>query len=113
MRIEIQCPKTIRTSEELRARAVLVNDQHEPVEVSRNAFIGPNVKESNPSGLRPDSVEPTFGRMDQPLTLHPFSFYGRERAFRGLAAGEATVSARYRTPEGHEISASEQVLIQP
>lgn len=114
MRIEIQCPKTVRTSEELRARVVLFNDRYEPVEASRNAFIGPNVQESSATGApRPESVEPTFGGADQPLTLHPFSFYGRERTFSGLAPGEVTVTARYRGQDGQEISASERVQVQP
>jgi hypothetical protein len=114
MRIEIYCPKSIKASEECRLRAVLFNDSYEPVAVSRNGFIGPNVQESPSAGSpRPDSVESTFGGGDQPLTLQPFTFYGRERTFSGLRPGEVKVFARYRSKEGgKELSASEQMHVE-
>jgi hypothetical protein len=96
MRIEIHGPETVTTAEECRVRAVLFNDSYEPVAVSRNAFVGPNLSGIAPAGYpHPASVEPTFGQPDEPLTLQPFSFYGRERAFSGLLAGEGDVTATY------------------
>ena len=109
MRIEIHCPRSVRASEQCRIRAVLFNDGFEPVEVSRNEFVGPNVQEAGATGApRPESVEPTFGGPDQPLTLQPFSFYGREREFSGLSSGEVTVTARYG-----ELSATETIQVKP
>ena len=96
MRIEIHVPDTVTTAEECRVRAVLFNDSYEPVAVSRNAFVGPNLSGVTTGGYpRPDSVEPTFGQPDEPLTLQPFSFYGRERVFGELPPGEIEVTASY------------------
>ncbi|HVE87054.1 MAG TPA: hypothetical protein VND93_29570 [Myxococcales bacterium] len=115
MRIEIHCPSTVRASEECLIRAVLFNDSYVPVDISRNAFIGPDVEDPSATGApRPSSVEPTFGGPDQPLTLHPFSFYGRQRSFTGLSPGEITVTARYRGLQGEpEISATQRIHVQP
>ena len=97
MRIEIHTPDTISSSESCKLRAVLFNDSYEPVVISRNAFVGPNLRRY------PESVEPTYGGLEEPVTLQPFTFYGREREFSGLQPGEEEVSAYYRpgneTPE--------------
>lgn len=83
--------------------------------ISLNSFVGPNVQESASIGSpRPDSVESTFGGADQPLTLQPFTFYGRERTFGDLRPGEIKVFARYRDKEGgEELFASEQMQVKP
>jgi hypothetical protein len=102
MRIEIQGIGGASSSQEVRIRAVLFNDGYDPVPVSRNAFVGPSVRAPSPMGMPlPESVEPTFGGPDEPLTLQPFSFYGRERSFNGLPVGVLEVAARYQ-PSGSE-----------
>ena len=114
MRIEIHCVESIKASEECRVRVVLFNDGYSPVEVSRNALVGPNVEDSAATGApRPDSVEPTFGGPDQPLTLQPFTFYGRERTFSGLALGEVQLRARYRPASGDELTAAKSLQVVP
>ena len=115
MRIEIQSPDSIKSSEQLRLRAILFNDSYEPVVVSRNAFVGPSLRVVTQSGSHlPESVEATFGGQDEPLTLQPFTFYGREREFSGLAPGEVEVSAYYQETEGQRnISASAHLRIIP
>lgn len=112
MRIEIQGPRTIKESETCNIRAVLFNDSFEPVAVSRNALIGPTA--SAPGGHpQPLAVEATYGAADQPLTLQPFTFYGRERAFSGLLPGEVTITASYGPPDKPEITATEHMRIEP
>ena len=114
MRIEIHCPQSIKASEECRVRALLINDGYQPVEVSRNAFVGPNVQELASTGSpRPDSVEPTFGGAEQPLTLQPFTFYGRERTFSNVAVGELKISATYRGSGVETVSASQSMRVDP
>jgi hypothetical protein len=115
MRIEIQSPDSIKSSETLRLRAILFNDSYEPVVVSRNAFVGPSLRAVTPSGLPiPESVEATFGDQDESLTLQPFTFYGREREFSGLPPSEFEVSAYYQEIKSPEhISASVPLRIIP
>jgi hypothetical protein len=101
MRIELEAPSTIAAGAECQLRAILINDGYEPVVVMRNAFIGPNLRPASPSGQpSPDSVEATFGQPDEPFTLQPFTFYGRERTWTGLPPGEMVVSASYRSADG-------------
>ena len=101
MRIEIQSPERTKGSEHVRLRAILFNDSYEPVVVSRNGFVGPSLHPVTPGNLLlPESVEPTFGGPDEQFTLQPFSFYGREREFSGLAAGEVSVTAQYQESGG-------------
>ena len=114
MRIEIQGRRGASPSQEVRIRAVLFNDGYDPVPVSRNAFGGPSVRAPSPTGMPlPESVEPTFGGPDEPLTLQPFSFYGRERAFQGLPVGVLEVTAGYQ-PSGSEpvLEVVEQLVVQ-
>ena len=115
MRIEIQSPDSIKSSEQFRLRALLFNDSYEPVVVSRNAFVGPSLRGVMPSGLPlPESVEATFGGPDEPLTLQPFTFYGREREFSGLPPGEVEVFAYFQESDSQRnISASAPLRIIP
>jgi len=108
MRIEILGPDSTKSSEHIRLRAILFNDTYEPIVISRNAFVGPSLRFVTQSDFHlPESVEPTFGFPDEPLTLQPFSFYGREREFSGLPPGEAEVTSSYQGPEDQKrISAS-------
>lgn len=115
MRIEIHGPDSIKSSEQLRIRAILFNDTYEPVIVSRNAFVGPSLRTVMQSGMPyPESVEATFGGPDEPLTLQPFTFYGREREFSGLQPGKVEVYAYYQGTEGQKnISASAPLRVTP
>jgi hypothetical protein len=106
LRIELHRADTGVSSGEVRLRALLMNDGYEPVAISRNAFVGPNVSDAAGAMTRPESVEATFGAADEPLTLQPFTFYGRERRFDNLGDGETTATAHYRPDGDSEISAS-------
>jgi hypothetical protein len=59
----------------------------EAVVFNRQALIGPNL--SGPIGAFPPSLEPGFEdpRQDE-VALNPGTFYGRERRFPQLPAGE-------------------------
>jgi hypothetical protein len=114
MRVEIVSPESVRASETLPIRIVLFNDSYEPVAVSRNALLGPNLRGVNPTlPPFPDSVESTFGGAEEPLTLQPFTSYGRERTFEHLTPGEFEVTATYR-PDDHAdaISATRQLRVE-
>ncbi len=113
MKIEIQLTEPLKASEVV-LRAILFNDSYEPVTISRNAFVGPNVRAIAPVGFpQPDSVEATFGQAEEMVTLQPFTFYGRERSFNNLAAGEIEVSAVYHAMGGQtEIATSRRVRVQ-
>jgi hypothetical protein len=96
VRVEIVAPASCKSAGSCVIRALLVNDSYEPVTVSRNAFVGPNLRAVGATGQPlPDSVEATFGGAEEPLTLQPFTLYGRERTFSGLGAGRIEVMAHY------------------
>jgi hypothetical protein len=100
MRLEVTAVSGTRAGEQLVVRAALVNDSYAPVAVSRNAFIGPDLTASGAGGMPlPPAVEPTYGQADEPLTLQPFSLYGRDRFFDSLAPGEHEFSAEYTPVE--------------
>lgn len=113
MRVEIIAPESGRADEEVALRAVLFNDSFEPVEISRNAFIGPNVVAVTAQGFpHPDAVEPTFGQDEELVSLQPFAFYGRERSYDSLGPGEVEVTAFYRPDGQPEIRASTRMRIE-
>ena len=104
MRIEINTPSSIRSSESCRLRAVLFNDSYEPAVISRKCVRWAQLRG------RPESVEPTYGGSEEQITLQPFTFYGREREFSGLGPGEEEVSAYYRPGKGTpEITAKQRM----
>jgi hypothetical protein len=105
MRVEIITPEAAGSDTERVVRALLINDGYEPVTVSRNAFVGPHL--NGPYVV--EAVEPTYGGPEEPLTLQPFTFYGRERSLT-LAPGESEVVAAYR--DGEEISASRRIVVE-
>lgn len=110
MRVELVVPERAEPGEDFAVRAILLNDSFEPVEVWRNAFVGPTATPAG-SGPVPQAVEPTFGQPEQPLLLQPFAFYGRERRAGGFSAGVVVITAHYR-PEGAEpISQSREIVI--
>ena len=112
MRVEIICPENVKASDACHIRAILFNDSYEPVQVSRNAFVGPNLRSSAPGGFpMPESVEPSYGGADEPLTLQPFTFYGRERSFDNLQPGEIEVSVYYRDPDGQQKTANQTLRV--
>jgi hypothetical protein len=111
MRIEIQAPRSIKASETCNVRAILFNDSYEPVAVSRNAFLGPTVSVPG-SHIPSHAVEATYGSADEPLTLQPFTFYGRERSVNGLQPGDITVTASYAQPGEPEIAVTEPLRIE-
>lgn len=109
MRIEIHVACQLRSSQECRFRTILLNDSYEPISICRDAFVGPNV-----GAHHPEAVEPNFGYPGEPLVLQPFSFYGRERVYDGLPAGELDVTAYYRGRDGRkEIVETKRITILP
>jgi hypothetical protein len=113
VRVEIELPARCKASEPCRIRVLLFNDSYEPQVVSRNALVGPNLRAVMAGGLPfPPSVEPTFGGADEPLTLQPFTFYGRERSFDALVPGEIEVTASYRREGEEELTASRILPVQ-
>jgi hypothetical protein len=68
-------------------RLVVFNDEDMPVVFNRGMLLGPNL--SGPKGPLPLSAEPQF---DDPalndVGLNPGCFYGRERGWADLPAGE-------------------------
>jgi hypothetical protein len=115
VRVEILAPATVRSAEGCAIRALLFNDSYEPVAVSRNAFVGPNLQSVSPQGQPlPDSVEATFGGQEEPLTLQPFTFYGRERTFSGLEPGRVEITAHYRAGDDQpEVQAAVWLQVEP
>ena len=72
-------------------RLVVLDDEDGPVVFDRGMLLGPNL--SGPSGALPVSAEPEF---DDPalneVALNPGCFYGRERSWSDLPAGEYEVT---------------------
>ena len=90
-----------RAGEQLVVRAVVVNDSYAPIALSRNAFIGPNLVGVGANGMPlPPSVEPTYGQAEEPVTLQPFTLYGRDRFFDGVSAGSHEFTAEYAPGDG-------------
>ena len=108
MKIEISCKESTTIKGDYNIRVLLFNDSFSEITIFRNCFIGPNVNSSSSkSGPLPESVEATFGAPDEPLTLQPFTFYGRERNFEGLIDEEIKISAYYTRNGQREIFVSE------
>lgn len=108
MKLEIHAPDRVAAAAGFQARVLLLNDSYAPASISRNALIGPTLEA--PGRLSPPAVEATFGLEEEPLTLQPFTFYGRERQIDGQHAGSIRISARYVTPEG-ELTAHKTVTV--
>lgn len=110
MRIELTVPEQVEAGHDFVMRAVLVNDSYEPVEIWRNAFVGPTATTETGEPV-PESVEPTFGQPESPLLLQPFTLYGRERQAGVFPSGVVVVTATYRPDGGERVSASREVVI--
>lgn len=93
MKLEIHAPDQAKAGQAFSVRAVLINNSYDPVPVSRNAFMGPTVVTGQ--GMTPPAVEATYGQPDEPLTLQPFTFYGRERQVDAQQPGEIRITAQY------------------
>jgi hypothetical protein len=93
MKLEIHAPDQVKAGQTFNVRAVLFNDSYDPVAISRNAFMGPTAVTG--AGMTPPAVEATFGGADEPLTLQPFTFYGRERQVDAQPPGEIRITAQY------------------
>ena len=109
MKLEIHAPESVPAGTAFTVRVILFNDSYHPVEVSRNALMGPTVVTGQ--GMTPPAVEATFGMADQPLTLQPFTFYGRERQVDPQPAGSVKVTAEY-SDGGEPLTASQTITIQ-
>jgi hypothetical protein len=108
MKIEISYKESTTIKGNYNIRVLLFNDSFSAITIFRNCFIGPNVNSSSgKSAPLPESVEATFGALDEPLTLQPFTFYGRERNFEGLMDEEIKISAYYDRNGQREIFVSE------
>lgn len=100
MRLEIIAVPGTAQGEELTVRAAIVNDSFAPVPLSRNAFTGPSLMDPGPGSPPERNVEATYNQPDEPMTLQPFTLYGRDRTFV-LPAGKHRFLAEYR-PDGAE-----------
>jgi hypothetical protein len=115
MRLEIAGPSKVTVGDTVILRAILFNDDYRPARVSRNAFVGPSLGTLYGEAMPfPISVEPSFGQAEEPLTLQPFSFYGRERSFAGLTPGQYQVTANYNHPKNDdELTATAEFTVVP
>ena len=103
MHIEISVGPAPGPNGSFAVRAIMLNDSYEPVPLSRNSFFGPTEIATTASGMpMAESVEATSGRPDEPMTLQPFTFYGRERWFDNLSVGDHEFFAEYRL-EGTDV----------
>lgn len=108
MKLEINAPDRVPEAMAFQVRVLLLNDSYAPASISRNALFGPTPEA--PGMLSAPAVEATFGLEEQPLTLQPFTFYGRERQIDGQPPGSIRISARYLTQDG-ELTAQHIVQI--
>lgn len=112
MKIEISAAPGAGPDGSFAVRTLIWNDGYEPVPLSRNAFFGPTEIATTASGMpMAESAEATSGAPDEPMTLQPFTFYGRERWF-DLTPGEHTFFSEYR-PEGGAVVRVEATLTVP
>jgi hypothetical protein len=96
MKIEISAAPAPGPDGSFAVRALIFNDSYEPVALSRNSLFGPTEIATTASGMpMPESAEATSGGPDEPMTLQPFCFYGRERWF-DLSAGDHEFFGEYR-----------------
>jgi hypothetical protein len=95
MRLEIIAVSGSAQGEELTVRAAIVNDSFAPVPLSRNAFTGPTLIDAGFGSPPEQNVEATYNQPDEPMTLQPFTLYGRDRTF-DLPAGKHRFLAEYR-----------------
>jgi hypothetical protein len=103
VRLEITAHPVHRSGQPLVVRALVFNDSYWPIALSRNAFLGPNLNARLPNGMPvPPSVEATYTGQDEPMTLQPFTFYGRERSFEDLPPGEYEFTAEYQSLDESE-----------
>ncbi|WP_375424959.1 hypothetical protein [uncultured Friedmanniella sp.] len=93
MRLEITAIST-SAGPEFVVRAAIVNDSFSPVPLSRNAFTGPTPVQVGPGSPPAESVEATRDQPDEPMTLQPFTLYGRDRTF-SLPVGRHRFRAAY------------------
>lgn len=113
MKIEISAGPHAGPDGSFAVRTIIFNDSYEPVSLSRNSFFGPTEVATTASGMpMAESAEATSGTPDEPLTLQPFTYYGRERWFNNLAAGDHTFFSEYRL-EGSQTQREEVILTVP
>ena len=106
MRIEILVPDAPKAGSDIAVRVVLFNDDYDPVPVTREALVGPNLTAIEPERPRyPEEVEDPEHK--QRLTLEPFTLYGRERSFK-LEPGSYEVAAYYEDGKSGRIEHSER-----
>lgn len=80
------------TDETVTVRLLALNESYEAVVVDRRLLIGPNLLPSTDRIPLPVEVEPAFEQEEQnQIILNPWGFYGRERTFSDLSAGQVTV----------------------
>ena len=94
IRLEITAISGTSAGDELVVRAAIVNDSFAPVPLWRNAFSGPSLLDLGPGSPPEISVEATNNQADEPMTLQPFTLYGRDRVFV-LAPGSHRFGAEY------------------
>ncbi|MSP63779.1 MAG: hypothetical protein EXR72_26225 [Myxococcales bacterium] len=84
-----------RAGEKITVRALLLNDSFEPVVIDARLLVGPNVRPQTFTGIPyPVSVEPPLpDEAEHFITLNPWCFFGRQRSFERLPAGQVTFHA--------------------
>lgn len=95
MRLEVGAVSAAVEGVEVTVRALVVNDSFAAVPLSRNAFTGPSLVGAGDGSPAEVSVEATYLGADEPMTLQPFTVYGRDRTFT-LPAGAHRFRAEYR-----------------
>lgn len=94
MRLELSVAPADAEDAPLMFRVMLQNDAYTPVEIFRNALVGPTLQRAGEMP-GPASVEPTYGSPEEPLVLQPYAFYGRDRFFDPLGDADYVVTAEY------------------
>ena len=91
-------------------RLVVFDDEFEPIVFSRVMLLGPNL--AGPLGALPMSAEPEFENPAlNDVALNPGCYYGRERSWSDLPAGEYRVTGMLMGDEGSVEIAAEPLLL--
>ncbi len=94
MKLILESDKQVwNTGEVIIVRLLALNNSYEGAALDRRLLVGPNPLPDRPMrGFYGVSLEPAFTQKEQNLVLlNPWCFYGRQRTFENLAAGQLTL----------------------